>query len=312
MTGLVVRLPNWVGDVCMALPTLQALSAAGFTCSLIGRAWARDLLAAGPWPILDAGRGIRAGRAAVQASGCRQGLLLTNSLGTALTMRLAGVAAIGHRGDWRRLLLHRHQARDPRCHEVEAFWRLGELARAAFRPAASWPSAPPERLRLPLASEQHELAASRLAEAGITGPFILLCPLATGTIAGQSKIWPHWPQCCRQLAACGLPLVTCPGPNETLQARAACPEATVLSDCRLGTYAAIASRARLVLANDSGPMHLATAAGAGPRTLGLFGVSDPGRTRPWGADHLGSSAGWPSPSQVLHWVDERLAAGDEH
>jgi ADP-heptose:LPS heptosyltransferase len=29
--NLIVRLPNWIGDVCMALPALSALEASGAT-----------------------------------------------------------------------------------------------------------------------------------------------------------------------------------------------------------------------------------------------------------------------------------------
>src|SRR5690606_4116260 len=43
-----VRLPNWVGDACMALPALHLLSRAGYSLVLAGRPWARDLLAGLP------------------------------------------------------------------------------------------------------------------------------------------------------------------------------------------------------------------------------------------------------------------------
>ena len=47
-----VRLPNWVGDACMALPALRELDARGAVLSLAARGWATDLLAGHGWPVL--------------------------------------------------------------------------------------------------------------------------------------------------------------------------------------------------------------------------------------------------------------------
>lgn len=43
---LLIRLPNWVGDVCMCLPALDALRARGVSLTCVGRAWAPNLLKA--------------------------------------------------------------------------------------------------------------------------------------------------------------------------------------------------------------------------------------------------------------------------
>ena len=42
---LIVRLRNWVGDVTLGLPTLQRLADEGYALQLVGKGWARDLLA---------------------------------------------------------------------------------------------------------------------------------------------------------------------------------------------------------------------------------------------------------------------------
>ncbi|PTN44184.1 heptosyltransferase, partial [Achromobacter xylosoxidans] len=36
---LYVRLPNWVGDVCMSLPSLRALHASGLPLVICARPW---------------------------------------------------------------------------------------------------------------------------------------------------------------------------------------------------------------------------------------------------------------------------------
>jgi lipopolysaccharide heptosyltransferase I len=51
----------------------------------------------------------------------------------------------------------------------------------------------------------------------------------------------------------------------------------------LRELAALAERADLFITTDTGPMHLAAAAGG--RVVALFGPTAPGRTGPWGAGH---------------------------
>ena len=50
----------------------------------------------------------------------------------------------------------------------------------------------------------------------------------------------------------------------------------------LGTLAAVAARSDLFLSNDTGPLHLAVAAGA--RTVAVFTCTDPAKTGPYGPD----------------------------
>ncbi|MBA3709801.1 MAG: hypothetical protein H0W83_13390, partial [Planctomycetes bacterium] len=122
--ALAVRLPNWVGDVCMALPALAALRSAGRELHCFGKGWAIDLLSGMGDRVEKLPSGIRAGARAVAASGCGSGILFTNSLGSALVMRLGGVRATGYRGECRSLLLGTALRRARGAHEVETFWRL--------------------------------------------------------------------------------------------------------------------------------------------------------------------------------------------
>ncbi len=48
---LVLRLRNWVGDVTLGVPALQRLADAGYDLTLVGKGWARDLLAGHGWPM---------------------------------------------------------------------------------------------------------------------------------------------------------------------------------------------------------------------------------------------------------------------
>ncbi|MBA3686975.1 MAG: glycosyltransferase family 9 protein [Planctomycetes bacterium] len=321
-TPLVVRLPNWVGDVCMALPALRHLARLpGVSLQVVGKAWAGDLLAGFPWRFQRAGGGIWAEAGAIAALGGERGVLLTNSLSTALAMRLGGVAAVGYRGDGRSLLLGMGVQRRRGEHEVEAFYRLA-LACERDSPWAYWhrrsrledgsplPQDPPPRLGLVLALRHREQAAAVLAAAGIAPPYTVLCPLAIGTTHGRSKVWPEFARLCRDLVGAGRTIVACPGPGEDAATAAALPGATLLSGLELGAYAAILGNALRVVANDSGPMHLAAAVDA--PVAGIFGVADPARTRPWGARAVtfGGAKGWPPYEQILAWaLDGTVLAG---
>jgi len=308
---LVVRLPNWVGDVCMALPALAALHAHGFALHCFGKGWAGELLSGLPYRVERLPRGLRAAAAAMRASGAQRAVAFTNSLSSALQLRWAGLAAVGYRGEFRSPLLQVAVQRVAGVHEVEAFWRLsqvqcsmppglalGERPTPSFCHREAIPPPPPS-LDLPLTQEQRQAARAALLAAGVTGPFSVLCPLAVGLSDGQSKQWPSFALLCRGLIEQGEPVVACPGPGEAAACASALPGARLLDGLGLGAYAAVMALSRRVVANDSGPMHLAAAVGA--PVVGIFGVSDPLRTRPWGPS--GTSAGswhsWPTVQAVV-------------
>jgi heptosyltransferase II len=305
---LLVRLPNWVGDACMALPALRALADAGAALQLAGKGWAGDLLAGHGWPVLRLVGRLRADAAAIRATGIRDGLLLTNSLSSAAALRFGGVSALGHANEGRSPLLGHAIGRPVTGHEVEAFWRLArEWARWRGLPALA--ADPPPRLGLLSAASHVVQADQALVRGGIAGArFVALAPLATGSVGGRSKVWPDFARLCRTLADRGIRTVCCPGPGEEAAAMAAVPHAVHLHGLGLGAYAAVCRRAALVVANDSGPMHLAAAVDA--PVLGVFGVGDPGRTRPWGpaARWVGAADRWPSLDRVLEAIDELLQA----
>jgi heptosyltransferase-2 len=309
--NLIVRLPNWIGDVCMALPALQALDASGVRLHLIGKRWASDLLAAHHWPVTSAPKSLMAGAAILRSlpiDSPGRGLLLTNSLSSAAAFRLAGIAALGHRGDGRSLLLGRGLSKPTGLHEVEVFWRLA-CAAADWIGLPALPGQAPAALGLRLTREHEASALAALRQAGINAPanrLVVLGPLSVGTTDGQSKRWPGFADLAGQLADRGIVTLTCPGPGEEEAAKAAAPCAIALPGLGLGAYAALCRLAGLTVANDSGPMHLAAAVDA--PVIGVFGPSSPKRTRPWGrrSSWLGGDGVWPDLPTVMAQVERQM------
>jgi lipopolysaccharide heptosyltransferase II len=295
---LAVRLPNWVGDVVMALPTIAQLQLAGFDLHLVGRPWAQDLLAGLGLPFMALPKRLTAATWRLRTLPAEYGLLFTNSLSSAMSMRFAGIRAIGYKSDCRNALLHTALVKIPARHEVEYFWRLGQAVAAVWGSVAnSWPDVPPRHIELQQTME-HRLNALRiLSHAGIRGQYFVCCPMAAGTTLGQSKEWPLFADLCAHLSSAGKQIIICPGPGEESRCQGFKSHATVLSGLSLGAYSAVMAGAEMVIANDSGPMHLAAAVGA--PVLGVFGNGDPGRTRPWGGRYLGGYGNWPSVEAVL-------------
>src|SRR5260221_4606771 len=138
----------------MSLPTVVQLHRCGFDVRLVGRGWAKDLLAGLGLPLTAVPKGITATSRQLRKLPTDHGLLFTNSLSSALSMRLAGIQVIGYAADCRRSLLRTALAKTPGLHEVEYYWRLGTAAAACWaRPPLNWPDTPPAKIQLPLTND---------------------------------------------------------------------------------------------------------------------------------------------------------------
>lgn len=306
VSAIYLRIPNWIGDVCMSLPSLEATLATGLPVVVCARGWARDLLSGYPLAGFVEMKGRwREDRAAVHAFRKKaghahpRGLLLPDSLSSAMVFKFAGVPSAGYRDDGRSLIL-RWPVPKPtsNMHAVESWYSLTShaLRRWGF---ASPPPRPPAQLGLRLTEPQHEEAERALENAGLReGDFVLVAPTATGLHRGKVKVWPHFDQLVRRLQQAGHTVVMCPPPNEVEAAMENAPTALCLPSMKLGGFATLTQLARLVICNDSGVSHLAAAADA--QQITLFGVTQRERTGPWSshATCLGSAHAWPNLDEV--------------
>jgi heptosyltransferase-2 len=311
MPNVLCRLPNHVGDCCMTLPALRLLEASGFTPMLTGKRWAEDLMSGMGWrfdPIEGhVTEDLHRIRYISNHLGPRPlGLLFPNSFSSALLFSIGRVRNAGFPTDGRRFLLNKVVEEPGTMHEVERFFRLAHGAIKAWGGTPAWDSVP-EELGMRLLARHEAAARNLMAEHGIPENFALLAPIARGLHHGKEKQWKHFNELCGPLRDMGIEPIVFPSVREEEANHAACPNARILPPTTLGNYAALAKRARIVIANDSGISHVAAAVSANQITL--LGVTDPARTRPWNSKAvcLGNSTdGWPSLEQVLAALKDSL------
>lgn len=300
--SLMIRLPNWVGDVMMTLPSLRALHSLGLTLHLLGKPWIFDVLNKDQFHLYEyPSNDFRKTIKVLRQIPSDHLLLFTNSFGSAFSGKCAGKKIIGFKTDGRNFLLQHGLKKINGFHEVNYFWELSRFAIQSLCPELKWPTPIPTTLNLPLLPIHEAQAKSKLQTSNIQGKYWVICPLATGKgKKGQSKIWPYWNDFYRVLKQKNITVVACPGPGEEAKLQELIPNITTLTNVSLGEYATILKNSEKVIANDSGPMHLAAAVGAD--VLGIFGTTDPNDTYPWGGKWIGSKNKWPTLDEVIKQI----------
>lgn len=302
---LIVRLRNWVGDTTLGLPLLQRLHDGGYSLQLVGKGWARELLAGHGWPVHVLPRTLRQRVALLRRlksealatdpglAGRINALCLPYSFSSALDLRLAGLRALGHAYEGRSLLLSRAVPRPQGVHELKVYWDLGNRLLGQTLP-------PPPQIGLRVSPAHLRQAAELLQAFGIAPGCIVICPFAGGTWSKQDKTWPHFASfASRELPRFGRTIVICPGPGEETLAREQFAGARLLPQVGLGTYAALLKQAALMVSNDTGPGHMAAAVGT--PLVSVLGPSDPLLWRAWGPGVQllqGAGGGWPDAAAV--------------
>ncbi len=257
-TIVFVRLPNYIGDAVMALPALRLLEQHGLTPHLLGKPWIKDLFAALPWPRTVLSRTLAEQQAMLKGlrdQNAKTGLLLTNSLSSAWVFWRAGIKAVGYAKEMRSPLLQTAVRLDDSVHQALQYLKLAAAlvgAEAVLPKDITWPIAMVDRLRADDLARQY----------GLVAPFAMICPFAGGNFRGKEKIWPEFAAFTTALADAGVRVACCPGPGpELFAARALDKRLIVLPGTNLRDFMGLAARAAITVSNDSGPAHLAAAAG---------------------------------------------------
>ncbi|MGA3328297.1 MAG: lipopolysaccharide heptosyltransferase II [Terriglobia bacterium] len=294
---ILVRATNWVGDAVMSLPALEALRA-GFPRAeivLLSKPWVSELYWHHPavnrqiiYKPNSAHRGplgfaklIRE----LQAERFDAALLFPNAFQAALMAWLARIPLrIGYARDGRGLLLH--DAIEPPLpaaygHQVYYYLQL------LFRAGAIDKPQPVEEIQLRLTEAEKHWATRKMDALGLSGPRFLV-GLAPGAAFGPAKRW--LPERFAGLAdrligalnadvlifgsAAERPLA-----EEIAGAMKHTP-AIAAGETSLRQLLALMAQCRLIVTNDSGPMHLAAALGI--PLVAIFGSTDERATGPLG------------------------------
>lgn len=275
----------------MAIPVLRALAAgAGGEIAVLAKRGPGAVLAAAGARVIPR-RGPIRDALALKAERFDEAWLLPNSFRSAVAPFLARIPdRVGYATDGRARLLTRPVSAPPRTrHQLRDYDAL--LAARGVAPDLDPPWLVPSKPARTRADAALAAAGLVFESLGFEPPPIVL--LAPGAAFSWTKRWPEerWGTLAAALddRGAGVGLVIGPGEEEIARTALAFAGRTLPvlgADLDPVELAALLSRARVVVANDSGPMHLAAAVGT--RVVGLFGPTDPGRTGPTG-----------SPSRIL-------------
>ena len=276
---ILIRCPNWVGDVVMATPALrcvrESFPKAHVTILLRAPLW--RILEGAPWAdevvTIEGAKGLRGARSfialarALRAKRFDLGLLLTNSFSSALLFRLAGVRKrVGYSRDGRDFLLSEALPRESKdgkflpTYTGDTFLTLCRRVSCEVRD---------RRLEL-FTTEPNERRADEIyAKNGLdpARPAVIVNP---GASFGSSKLWAperfSW-VADRLVEKYNCTILICGSPGERalgekIKARMKAP-ALLLQDCGvpfdLGVLKSFVKRCALMITLDSGPRHFAVA-----------------------------------------------------
>ena len=281
--ALVIRAPNHLGELILALPALE------YAESIEAAAGRRMFvqLVAGLDPILDMSslraerllldrrRDVWAGGRQIRRTGARRGVLLTPSQSSALMFRLGGLRSRrGTAAPARNWLLTDSVPRAPLLarHRVLEFMALV---------GGEGEGDPP----VPTLAAPGDADGDGGRGGGDNAPRVALFPGANG----ESRRWPagRFSALAARLAAAGCRVRVLGGPGEESLTAAVAAAGAPHGDCQdLGGRTNLVGLATeldgsdLLVTNDTGPMHLAAALGT--PVVALEGPADVRQTRPLG------------------------------
>jgi len=280
---LLVRAPNWIGDVVLSLAAVRDLRR-NFPMArveVLGRPWVAELYrAVAEVDGVRAAAGFRAEVAAVRG-GFDAAVLLPNSFGSALCALAAGIPERwGYATDGRGFLLTRRCGVPPEVRgESQVYYYRAMLAGVGLQVSAT----PDTSLRCP---DDWAARGAALLDGG--DGWIGLNP---GAFYGGAKRWVP-----ARYAAAGDALARETGHRvavlgglaerplgEEIAAAMTTGPRVLCGETTLPDLVGVLSRLRLLVTNDSGPMHLASALGV--PLVAVFGPTDWRETAPTTARH---------------------------
>ena len=290
-----VRVPNWIGDAVISLPALEALRAQypSAEITVVAKPWVSELYDRHPAVdrqlVYDAAgehrgpSGFRKLVGAIRSEGFGAAILFQNALQAAWMAWRAGIPQrIGYARDARSpLLTEAVEVPAASAYGHQAYYYLQLLFRVGLidKPGTV------RKIRLAITPSEKAWAAKHLESLGLRGPRFLV-GLNPGASFGPAKRW--LPESFadltdRLIGALHADAVLFgsaeerPLAEEIARAMEHTPT-VVAGDTTLRAFMALLSQCRLIISNDSGPMHLAAALGL--PVVAVFGSTDERATGP--------------------------------
>lgn len=274
--NVAIRSPNWLGDAVMALPAVRAVSEI-FTperLTVLARGqienfWGRYSFVD---EVLPFSRGTeREAHRRLAKKGIDAFILFTGSFRSAWNALWTGAPIrLGYAGDLRSLLLTHPVRKNDRLHMTSYYLRLLKIAD---------PSDFSKHVEFPLKHEEVEFAGGVSPLAGAVG-------IPLGAKFGPAKCWPdvrlkEFLRIVMERTGRSVVLFGTEGEREQAGELADVnPERiqNLAGKTTIGEMAAVMDRCETIVANDSGPLHIA--ASLGKKVVALFGSTDPAKTSP--------------------------------
>jgi heptosyltransferase-2 len=289
---MVILAPNWLGDAVMALPLVSdvhrewpdihlTVAGRGSVATLFEMVdEVDDVIPLAGGGGLGAIAAARTNARLLAAGAFDTALLLPNSFLSASIVAQAGIGERwGYRADWRGRLLTRAIPRPRKpLHQSAYYQRIASELGLVPGPAHA---------RVNVSADARARADALLAAGGIA-PGSAFVAMAPGAAYGRAKQWlpDRFAELAMLLAReCSVPTVLVGAAADAPVCRDIAARAGGVVDLAgktdLPALAGVLSRARAVVANDSGAMHLAAATGA--HVVAVFGATNEKRTAPLSA-----------------------------
>ena len=287
---ILIRGPNWVGDAVLAIPALRAVRERfpQAEITLLVRPWVAGLFSSASYidrlwsetKPTTLKKWIRLTRD-IRGQKFDVALLLPNSFESALMMFMGRVRQrIGYATDGRRWLLTDPiaKASEPR-HQIHYYLELANVLSAVTDHPC---------IRIEATVSERDSARQLLAENTIPAnePFLVLNP---GAAYGSAKRWHQErfakvAECLAQEMGLQVAIIGSEAERviaEQIRELMTTRTAVLNGKTSLETLIGVLAESRLVITNDSGPMHIAAALGI--PTVAIFGSTDETATGPYGS-----------------------------
>jgi heptosyltransferase II len=296
---IIVRAPNWIGDAVMCEPALRGLRSLfpAAELTMLAKTTIAELFTA--YSGLDrvlvyddkvahagiAGKWSLAG--SLRSHGFDLAILFQNAFEAAFIAWLAGIPRrYGYTTDGRVLFLTEPVAvphRDRPVHQVEYYWNM-------LKPLGLSGAVP--RPTLHVSADEDHMADARLASAGIDSSDLII-GVNPGSTYGKAKRWlpDRFADVARQLAErlekeerahVAVALLGAKGEEslgKDIASRIDCRSIVLSGATSIRELMAVVKRCRLLITNDTGPMHIAAAFGI--PIVAVFGPTDSRTTAPY-------------------------------